>query len=596
MSESSLPVVHQLRQARRYLTYVGVQSRFVILSAAFCAVGALLNFYIVLLVFPVIHGILSWNTDQLLDMKLVGWLIRTYPNLFHSNGLRFVLLISWLYLIILVRTSMEFCGTLLIRREAMKASLGMRGILVNSFLNFGKAFYDENPTGRLAGETLRFTDWIEKLLTTIHNAISDLLKLFAYAAVMLWLSWQLLVAAMLMVPIVQAISARITKKVGALSLSLQAASSRSSQSLHEILANHNLIRVFDTGSREKSHFLADSAAEMGVSYKLLGLRALVEPILNLGATTGQFFMALVLSKIYVPSAAGTSEAVMAYFIVSRIMPLFSSIQRAIITFNVDAGVSASYEKLMNYDDKHVIPDGTLPFPASFDEIRFDHVCFSYDGSRKILNDISLTLPRGQLTVLIGPTGSGKSTLANLLIRNYELSQGTIRIGGVDLRDIEGASLKSNLSLVDQESSVLRATLRENILYGCKEVVSDQRIFEVLEQTCLASLVEKLPKGLDTELGDRGARFSGGERQRIAIARAIIRNPKILILDEPTSALDQETENIIIDNLLRHRSDLTVFMITHGTTVLSIADQIIKLTNGELELNSSVKSKPELVPV
>jgi ATP-binding cassette subfamily B protein len=214
------------------------------------------------------------------------------------------------------------------------------------------------------------------------------------------------------------------------------------------------------------------------------------------------------------------------------------------------------------------------------DVSFEDVWFRYGDGDWTLRDVSFTVPGGTRTALVGETGAGKTTLAYLAARLYDVERGRVAIGGVDVRDLSFASLAALVGVVSQETYLFHASVRENLRFA-KPDAADDELEEAIEAAQIRDLVERLPDGLDTVVGERGYRFSGGEKQRIAIARTILRNPPILVLDEATSALDTETEREVQAALERLAEGRTTIAIAHRLSTVADADQIVVLDRGEV---------------
>jgi ABC-type multidrug transport system fused ATPase/permease subunit len=220
-------------------------------------------------------------------------------------------------------------------------------------------------------------------------------------------------------------------------------------------------------------------------------------------------------------------------------------------------------------------------PAPIDEIGYGNVQFGYDSDQPILQGVHLTARGGTITAIVGDTGSGKSTMMSLLLRLYDPDSGTVSINGTDLKDIRIASLRHNVAIALQQNVLFAATVRNNIAYAA-DGVTEADIPAAARIACADDFIEELPKGYDTELGERGGRLSAGQRQRITIARAIVRDTPILILDEPTAALDAETEQQVLRNLAEWGRNRVLFLITHRLSTIRNADQIAFLEDGRIQ--------------
>ncbi|MBI4833232.1 MAG: ABC transporter ATP-binding protein [Planctomycetes bacterium] len=223
--------------------------------------------------------------------------------------------------------------------------------------------------------------------------------------------------------------------------------------------------------------------------------------------------------------------------------------------------------------------GTIKITSLSQGIKFNNVHFAYD-TESVLSDISFSVKAGEIVAIVGPTGAGKSTMLDLIARFYDPLEGSIEINGIDLRKVERESLLSHIAIVGQETFLFNTTIKENIRYG-KRDATDEAIINAAKLAQIHDFISGLPKGYDTEIGERGGKLSGGERQRISIARAILKNPSILLLDEATSSLDSEAERLVqnaLNNLMKER---TTFVIAHRLYTVQNANQIIVLEKGKI---------------
>lgn len=209
-------------------------------------------------------------------------------------------------------------------------------------------------------------------------------------------------------------------------------------------------------------------------------------------------------------------------------------------------------------------------------IQYSNVSFSYDDGRPVLENINITIEKGQTVAFVGPSGAGKTTLVNLLARFYEITEGEITIDGVNIQDVTMSSLRQQIGIVQQDVFLFDGTIRENVLYGRLDA-TDTEVDEAIKAAKLTEVITNLPDGIDTQIGERGVSLSGGQKQRLSIARIFLKNPKILILDEATSALDTATERFIQSSLEALSEGRTSLIIAHRLATITHADRIIVVT-------------------
>ena len=230
------------------------------------------------------------------------------------------------------------------------------------------------------------------------------------------------------------------------------------------------------------------------------------------------------------------------------------------------------------------PDA-IPMPPFTREIRFSHVGFAYEPGRPVLRDVSFAVEPGTVTAIVGPTGSGKSSLMSLLSRLFDPDSGSVSIDGTDLSKLDVDSLRRNVSIALQENVLFGMSVRDNIRYVVPDA-SDEEVRRAAHVACVDEYIAGLPQGLDTVLSDRGGKLSTGQRQRLSIARAVLKDAPILILDEPTAALDAHTEHRLLGRLSAWGAGRAIFLITHRLSTIRLSDRILYLDRGEIVENGS----------
>jgi ABC-type multidrug transport system fused ATPase/permease subunit len=351
-------------------------------------------------------------------------------------------------------------------------------------------------------------------------------------------------------------------------------------SLQENVSAHAVVKAYGLEKKSLSMFRTGLEALQKASLRTTKIAVLFETSTGLSVTLGQL-MVLGVGGYLVMQSQLTIGTLLAFvgLLPSLIQPIMSlsGIGQTVKTASGAINrVTDLLEEPVTVDDKPAAVD----LPTLSREIRLEAVGFSYGSGNPILNGLSLTIPTGANVAIVGPSGSGKSTIVSLLMRFYDPEQGSILFDDHDLRDVKLASLRSQIGLVFQDTFIFDTTVRENIAHG-RPGATDVEIVAAAKAAQLHEFIEALPSGYDTVLGERGVRMSGGQRQRLAIARALIRDPRILVLDEATSALDSHTEREILDTLDDVAKGRTVISITHRLAIAAAADYIFVLEQGRL---------------
>ena len=386
------------------------------------------------------------------------------------------------------------------------------------------------------------------------------------------------------------------------SLAAREANSDFTSRVQETFAAVRVIKAYGAGDTEQERLERDSVAAFNASFRVRSLMTIVGivtfSIAAAALLTGQFLMAV--------WASGERETFATV--------LVGLVGLSFLTWNLSAynwaqeqmgGSSVSVRNLVTlwtqaqdmamgldrvFDILDIEPDvknapNAAPMAPLRREIRFDSVDFAYEPDRPVLRDVCFTVAPGAVTAIVGPTGSGKSTLMSLLLRLFDPDSGTVSVDGVDLRELEVDSLRGNVSVALQENVLFGMSVRDNIRYVVPDA-SDERVLEAARVACVDEYVAGLPQGLDTVLSDRGGKLSTGQRQRLSIARAIVKDAPILILDEPTAALDAHTEHRVLERLSTWGGGRAIFLITHRISTIRQADRILYLDDGQLVENGS----------
>ncbi len=381
------------------------------------------------------------------------------------------------------------------------------------------------------------------------------------------------------------------------SLASRRANSDFTSRVQETFASAKLIKAFGTERLEQERFERDSITAFNASYRVRSLVAVIG-IVSFTITAGALLYGQFLTAIWAVGERETYATVLvglvglsflkwnlsAYQSAQEHLGASSNAIRDLVdrwtkAQDMAMGLQRAFDILDIEPDIKNAPNA-VPIAKSIRKIEYSNVQFSYEPGRPILNKISFSICSGSVTAIVGPTGSGKTTLMSMLSRLFDPDHGSVLIDDIDLRKYDLDSLRSNVSIALQENVLFGLTLRENIRYVVPDATDDQ-VLQAAKVACVDEYIDRLPAGLDTVLSDRGGKLSTGQRQRLSIARALVRGSPILILDEPTAALDAETEHRVLDRLSKWGENRVVFLITHRISTVKRADQIIYLDSGNL---------------
>ena len=381
------------------------------------------------------------------------------------------------------------------------------------------------------------------------------------------------------------------------SLASRRANSDFTSRVQETFAAARLIKAYGAEKAEQERFESDSVNAFNASYRVRSLVAIIG-IISFTITAGALLYGQFLTAIWAVGERETYATVLvglvglsflrwnlsAYQAAQEQLGASSNAIRDLVdrwtkAQDMAMGLHRAFDILDIEPDIVNSPDA-VPVSDRIREIRFDDVSFSYEPNRPVLNDVSFSVEPGTVTAIVGPTGCGKTTLMGMLSRLYDPDSGAVSINDVDLRKLDLDSLRANVSIALQENILFGMSLRDNIRYVVPDA-SDELVMEAARVACVDEYIAGLPDGLDTVLSDRGGKLSTGQRQRLSIARALVKDTPILILDEPTAALDADTEHRVLERLAAWGADRSVFLITHRISTIQKADHILYIDKGRL---------------
>lgn len=399
---------------------------------------------------------------------------------------------------------------------------------------------------------------------------------------MIAISWQLTIFVFILLPLAGLVMGRVGKRLKRTSYEGQTQWGALLSLIEETLGGLRVIKAFTAEDKMRRRFADENEHFYDISNSVARRQALAHPMSELLGTTAIAIILWFGGSLILGGYSSLNAASFIYYMVIFYSIINPAKDLSKAGYAIQKGLAAMerVDKILNADNPIKDPATPSPLPDGNKEIKFNNVSFSYDGTTEVLSDITLDIPGGATVALVGHSGSGKSTAADLVARFYDVSRGSITIDGTDLRSLKVADLRSLLGVVSQDPVLFNDTIRANIAFGI-ENATDEDIRRAARIANAEQFILEMENGYDTLVGDRGCRLSGGQRQRLSIARAVLKNPAILILDEATSALDSESEILVQQALERLMKNRTTLVIAHRLSTIRNADLIYVLSKGRI---------------
>jgi ABC-type multidrug transport system fused ATPase/permease subunit len=498
-----------------------------------------------------------------------------------------------LVILALLEGGMSYMQRYLLTIISQRAGFDMRDDMYNSLLEQSFSFYDHQRTGQLMARATGDINMLGRFFNmAFRMAISNILILATVVYSMSSLSTELTIIAMVTIPFLLFTTSSFSKRVRPMWKAVREQNGVLTSVLQENLSGLRVVRGFSREEYEEEKFGAEVQKFFDINVTMARVRAFFMPLASLISSVGIVIIIWYGGRQVITGALTLGTVLAFYFYMSRLM---GPVRMLGFMTSMFVRAQAAAERVFEIVDAEIDvhdKDDALEFMTVEGHLVFKDVWFSYDGENMVLKDIDLDVKPGQTIAILGATGSGKSSIINLIPRFYDVSKGSIKLDGLDIRDITIKNLRSHIGIVRQDPYIFSTTLRENIAYGV-ESASMKGIEEAARQAKIHEFIASLPEGYDTKVGERGVTLSGGQKQRVAIARALLKNPKILVLDDSTSSVDTQTEYEIqqaLDQLLENR---TTFVITQRLSSIKKADYIIVLEDGAIAEEGSHEHLMEL---
>ena len=510
-----------------------------------------------------------------------GATFELFGRVFHSRHFWATIIPPAIIIFAIVQGGLKYANSYLTDWTGMKVSNALKLDLFKKLTSLDPKFYDINSSGLVLNRFLGDPDTASRsIIDNVKTFVTTIFGILGLVTVLLYTSWQLAVIGVTVLGLAMLPVAFIRKKVKSVSNESMVVGGGMTTNFNETFSGNKIIAAYNLQGQQNELFNTQINQQFNLAMTLTKRVGWLSPIMYFVASCG---IALVMSYgNHLIMSGQLSGGSFAAFVTSLLL-LYKPVKGLGQTLAGLQGTFVAMGRVFELSDltPTIKTEPNAIKMNSFEkQIEFKNINFEYTEGVPVLKNFSLTVPKNQTIALVGNSGGGKSTVVNLIPRFYDVNSGSIEIDGVDIRNMDLASLRDNISFVFQDNFLFSGTIKENILMGRKDA-TESELQEVIRMAHLDEFIGGLETGLDTYVGERGATLSGGQRQRVAIARAMIKNAPFVILDEATSALDNKSEAIVqkaLDNLMQNK---TVFVIAHRLSTIKNADKIAVVNEGVL---------------
>ncbi|HAX75449.1 MAG TPA: ABC transporter ATP-binding protein [Cyanobacteria bacterium UBA11372] len=542
--------------------------------------GGLFNGVSTALIAPIILNFLGQNVNLKDGPPLLRAIMAPFDNI--PENARLLVMAGAIIGIIILKNLMGYTASLVSSSLTRRLTTDLREAGLRMLLEVDLGYYSQTKVGdlinRLGGELGRASNAMGTAIRLVITAITVLV----FVGLLLAISWQLTIASTALLGLVALVNQYWVTRSKEFGRQLSELSRAYSIGILETLSGIRLVKATGNEGREYQRLQKLIRDREQADFQSQANSGAIGPVSEVTGIAGLMGIVFLGRTFFGNELEALSTVLLTYLLLLfRLLPFVYQLNGARSSLaNTDGSLEIIYDFLRR-DNKPFMSRGYLPYKRLAEGIHFDRISFAYPNRQElILKEINLYLPRGTTLALVGGSGAGKSTLADLLPRFYDTTSGCITLDGIDLRQFDLRTLRKSMGIVSQDTFLFNNTVRNNIAYG-KPEATDEEVIEATKRANAYDFIMGLPKGFETLIGDRGVLLSGGQRQRLAIARALVQDPDILILDEATSALDTVSERLVQQALEELSRDRTTLVIAHRLSTVQKAHQIAVLDKGNV---------------
>ncbi|NCB37814.1 MAG: ABC transporter ATP-binding protein [Erysipelotrichia bacterium] len=511
-----------------------------------------------------------------------AWIMKSVVNDVLVN--RNLVALHWIALalvvVMFVKGVAQFAQTYLMHYVSQSILRSIRTACLDRMLELSLSYYEKQRTGQLMSRITSDVMVLQNLLSSFTSLVGDFIAFFGFCAYIFYLHWKLAVISVIIIPFIGALINKFSRKMKKIGSRMQIRIGDISTVLQEFITGVKVIKSFTLEEFIKDRFEQANGANFDETMRGGRINAATTPVIEFINTCG---LAIIFWYGGYEVIRGNLDAGQLISFLTALVGLFTPIKNLSKMSNVISQSVGAGERVFEILDAHIdikeSPDA-IKLSSCRGEVEFCNVSFAYNENEPVLRSVNIKINPGEVVALVGPSGAGKTTFINLIPRFFDATGGAVKIDGHDVRNLSFNAMRRFIAMVPQETLLFSGTIEENIRLGRLEATHE----EILEAAKLANahdFIMSQPEGYETMLGERGVNLSGGQAQRVALSRAFLKDPGILILDEATSALDSETENLVKESLSRLMSNRTTFMIAHRLSTVVKADKILVLQKGEI---------------